>query len=80
MSVLVNKLKNEIELLKFEIEKLQTEHIRITNENATLQKENTYLQSYATRMSVLLRRAALRGSITLSDDEFKSLRRERHST
>lgn len=71
---IIDKLKNEIELLNDKINLLEKEKQDLLNENRSLKNENSYLQSYTNRISLIIRQ-----NTDISDEDYRELRRSRHS-
>lgn len=71
---IIDGLKNEIELLNDKINLLEKENQNLISENKSLKNENIYLQSYTNRISLIIRQ-----NTDISDEDYRELRRSRHS-
>lgn len=74
MVSVIDELKNEILHLNDKIIILEKEKQDLINENKSLKNENTYLQSYTNRISLIIRQ-----NTNISDEDYRELRRSRHS-
>ena len=70
----IDELKNEIILLNDKINLLEKEKQNLINENRSLKNENSYLQSYTNRISLIIRQ-----NTNISDEDYRELRKSRHS-
>lgn len=74
MVSVIDELKNEIILLNDKINFLEKEKQDLINENRSLKNENSYLQSYTNRISLIIRQ-----NTNISDEDYRELRKSRHS-
>lgn len=74
MSTKIDELNAEIAALRMQLKGALDKIKRLSDENRNLSNDNTYLESYSARLNHIV---LTNGSIT--QDEYKHLRKSRHS-